>query len=320
MGGSIRLFRIFGITVFLHWTWFLVAIYQISYRQGTYTSLWWCAFEYLSLFCLVLLHEFGHSLATRQVGGKADRILLWPLGGIAYVRLPARPGATLWGIFAGPLVNLIFAGIFFVFGMVLLPPERPAVQSDAYTFFFWIVRINIALLIFNLLPIYPLDGGQIFRALLWFLLGPIISLIIAALVGILGAIAMVLLAIWWQVPLVWIVVIAVFILLNCWAGLWQALSALRLYKAPRRIYFACPVCKANPPVGLFWRCDRCGNKFDTFETQAICPNCIAIHPTTACPLCGSRHPIHEWAAETFLQNQKAMEEPSEDDNAGSSVI
>src|SRR5512136_466958 len=104
--GSIRLFRLAGIDLYLHWSWFLVAYYEINQRAGHYTSLVWNVLEYLALFGIVLLHEFGHSLACRQVGGQADRIVLWPLGGVAFVDPPQRPGATLWSIAAGPLVNV----------------------------------------------------------------------------------------------------------------------------------------------------------------------------------------------------------------------
>jgi Zn-dependent protease len=83
-----------------------VAYYEINQRSGRYTSLTWNVLEYLALLLIVLLHEFGHSLACRQVGGQADRIVLWPLGGVAYVQPPQRPGATLWSIAAGPLVNV----------------------------------------------------------------------------------------------------------------------------------------------------------------------------------------------------------------------
>jgi Zn-dependent protease len=104
--GSFRLFHFAGINVHLHWSWFLVAVYQLSSRNGGYTSPVWNAVEYLALFGIVLLHEFGHALACRQVGGQAELIVLWPLGGVAYVNPPARPGATLWSIAAGPLVNV----------------------------------------------------------------------------------------------------------------------------------------------------------------------------------------------------------------------
>src|ERR1700751_402735 len=105
--GAIRLFRFSGIDVFLHWSWFLVAAYEIQARSGRYSSITWNVLEYLALFLIVLVHEFGHALACRQVGGRADHIVLWPLGGVAYVDPPPRPGATLWSIAAGPLVNVV---------------------------------------------------------------------------------------------------------------------------------------------------------------------------------------------------------------------
>ena len=70
--GSFRLFRIAGIEVFLHWSWFVVAIFEINSRRDSYSSLAWNAAEYVALFIIVLLHEFGHALACRQVGGRAD--------------------------------------------------------------------------------------------------------------------------------------------------------------------------------------------------------------------------------------------------------
>src|SRR5256885_4754166 len=117
--GSFRLFRFAGVTVYLHWSWFLVAAYGMSSRTTVYSSPVWNVLEYLSLFAIVLLHEFGHALACRQVGGRADEIVLWPLGGIAYVNPPPRPGALLWSIAAGPLVNLLLVPVTiaaFVYG------------------------------------------------------------------------------------------------------------------------------------------------------------------------------------------------------------
>src|SRR3954469_19253408 len=112
--GSLKLFRLAGIQVYLHWSWFLVAWYGIQTRRGAYTSLRWNALEYVCLFLIVLMHEFGHSLACRSVGGKADQIVLWPLGGVAYVNPPQRPGAMLWSIAAGPLVNVVLAPVLTV--------------------------------------------------------------------------------------------------------------------------------------------------------------------------------------------------------------
>ena len=103
--GALRLVRVFGIDVFVHWSWLVVALIELQNRQqGRYAAAHWHVIEYLSLFGIVLVHEFGHALACRSVGGKADRIMLWPLGGVAYVSPPPRPGAVLWSIAAGPLV------------------------------------------------------------------------------------------------------------------------------------------------------------------------------------------------------------------------
>src|SRR6516165_3946792 len=89
--GSFRLFRVAGIDVFLHWSWLVVAVLEVQFRADAYPSQAWNVAEYLALFGLVLLHEFGHALACRQVGGTADRIVLWPLGGVAYVSPPPPP-------------------------------------------------------------------------------------------------------------------------------------------------------------------------------------------------------------------------------------
>src|SRR5215831_16185145 len=116
--GSIRLFNFAGIDVFLHWSWFLVAVYEIQSRNGRYSSIVWNVLEYLALFLIVLIHEFGHALACRSVGGNANRIVLWPLGGVAYVDPPPRPGATLWSIAAGPLVNVALVPVILGLGYV----------------------------------------------------------------------------------------------------------------------------------------------------------------------------------------------------------
>ena len=86
--GSIHLFRFAGVDLFLHWSWFLVAAYEIERHSRYYTSITWNILEYLALFSIVLMHEFGHALACRQVGGTANQILLWPFGGVAYVNPP----------------------------------------------------------------------------------------------------------------------------------------------------------------------------------------------------------------------------------------
>lgn len=188
MKGALPLFRFAGVQVYLHFTWFIVAILEFSQFSRRYYSPIWGLWEYLTLFLIVLAHEFGHALACRQTGGRADQIVLWPLGGVAFVSPPARPWAYLWSIAAGPLVNVILVPIFtlvlFGAGVVHLRMSNP----DFYRFLISLWKINLVLLIFNLLPIYPLDGGQIVRGFLWLWLGQIRSLRIASIIGFAGAI------------------------------------------------------------------------------------------------------------------------------------
>src|SRR5438876_1478934 len=152
--GSVRLFHLAGIDVFLHWSWFLVAAFEINGRAGTYSSAGWNALEYLALFLIVLLHEFGHALACRQVGGTADQIMLWPLGGVAYVNPPQRPGATLWSIAAGPLVNVALLPVLYFAVMSMRSMGLAQTMPDVYILARTVLWIDLSLLIFNVLPIY----------------------------------------------------------------------------------------------------------------------------------------------------------------------
>src|SRR5215471_7422935 len=164
--GSIKIFRLVGIDVFLHWSWFLVAAYMIRSQAGEYSSITWNVLEYLALFLIVLTHEFGHALACRSVGGIANRIVLWPLGGVAYVDPPPRPGATLWSIAAGPLVNVALVPIISLIGRLNRSLGWAATMPDLPVLLRGIFVINLGLFGFNILPIYPLAGGQILRSLL----------------------------------------------------------------------------------------------------------------------------------------------------------
>ncbi len=292
--GSIRLFRFSGIDLFLHWSWFLVAVYEINGRSRSYTSVSWNIAEYLALFVIVMLHEFGHALACRQVGGTADRIVLWPMGGVAYVRPPQRPGATLWSIAAGPLVNFAFLIVLYLLGLLNGMNGWEGAIPNVHPFMRALSSINLGLLIFNLLPIYPLDGGQILRSLLWFMLGRARSLMAATVIGFIGVAGLIALAFFIRSP--WIGLISVYILMNCWSGLKQARALLRLDKLPRTAGSACPSCKTAPPAGAFWKCNLCAQTFDTFQTRGVCPKCRAQFATTKCLDCGVASPMSEWVA------------------------
>jgi len=225
MKGAFPIFRVAGIQVYLHFTWFIVAALEVMRFAQRYQNPIWATLEYLTLFLIVLLHEFGHAFACRQTGGRADRIVLWPLGGVAYVNPPPRPGAYLWSIAAGPLVNVVLFPFLTAVTVATVKLDWKTLHPDASQFVFAIFYINATLLFFNLIPVYPLDGGQIVRGLLWLKLGPIRSLKIASIIGFVGA---ALFALWaFEAGSIWLGVLAFFIFSQAQVG-WRAAQHLQL--------------------------------------------------------------------------------------------
>lgn len=300
--GSFKIFTFAGIGVFVHWFWFVFAYLAIKLRTGVYASPFYNVLEYVSLFLIVLVHEFGHQLACRQVGGQTHDIVLWPLGGVAYVSPPQRPGAQLWSIAAGPLVNVVLIPILSLLVSISSHLGWYNSYPDLYELVHNVWKINVGLLIFNMMPVYPLDGGQILRSLLWFIFGRANSLFAASIIGFIGVAGMLALAAWvyfvdqsaWSGG--WFGVIAVFIAMRSWSGLKEAWALGRIAKIPRRDGFNCPSCKTAAPLGALWRCGNCGNTFDTFLTLGTCPNCQTQFTATQCLDCGTSSPFAAWMA------------------------
>ncbi len=295
--GAIRLFRLWGVNVFLHWSWFVVAFIEVQIRGKAYGSPVWNILEYLALFGIVLMHEFGHAMACRQVGGQADQIVLWPLGGVAYVAPPQRPGATLWSIAAGPLVNVVLFPI--LLGLSLLQAQNHSTlgRADAATFLGAVSVINLSLLAFNMLPVYPLDGGQILRSLLWYPIGRGRSLQVATIIGFIGIAAGAAFAIYTRQ--FWLGLIAAFMFMNCRQGWQQAKVLNQLAALPRSAGFACPSCRTSPPRGEFWPCPQCRNAFDPFSTSGQCPQCSGRLEDLQCADCGAVYPVEDWRVVTL---------------------
>jgi Zn-dependent protease len=223
--GVIPLFQVAGIRVYLHFTWFIIAALQITRFAYRYRNPIWAAIEYIALFAIVLLHEFGHAFACRQTGGQANTIVLWPLGGVAFVKPPPRPGAYLWSIVAGPLVNAVLFPFFLILVFIAFQSQWRATDPDLFQFVINIAYINGFLLFFNLLPVYPLDGGQILRGVLWLKLGPIRSLKIASVIGFIGAGLFALWAI--SARSIWLGILAFFVFSQAQVG-WRAAQNLAI--------------------------------------------------------------------------------------------
>jgi Zn-dependent protease len=292
--GSLRFFRVAGVQVYIHWSWFIVAWIVVSTRSHVYSSTVWNVAEYLALFLIVLLHEFGHIAACRQVGGLANEIVLWPLGGVALGRPPPRAAAELWTIAAGPLVNVVLWPVFY--GAMWWSAHAGWGDSnpDLARFVFMLWLINTSLLVFNLLPIYPLDGGQILRSLLWFKLGRARSLQVAAIVGLIGIVLAAIFLLLRDRGTLWTLIMALFLAQQCYAGLQHSKSLLALERRPRHTGFSCPTCGQPPPGGPLWRCASCGNGFDAFSTRGVCPHCASVQDVIPCAHCGHAHSIARW--------------------------
>ena len=192
MGGSIKVGRAFGIDVKVHWTFLLLlAFFGFTAYQnsGSLGSALVTVGVILALFVCVLLHEYGHSLVAQRLGIEIADITLLPIGGLARLKsLPEKPWDEVKIAIAGPLVNVVLAPLFFGVALLLgggltMPPNiLEGVQSAAQVFVY-LGFINVALVVFNLIPAFPMDGGRVLRGLLATRLGPVRATDISSAVG-----------------------------------------------------------------------------------------------------------------------------------------
>jgi stage IV sporulation protein FB len=139
----------------------------------------------LAVFACVVLHEYGHVLTAKRYGIETRNIILLPIGGVANIeRMPDSPAQELVIAVAGPLVNVLIAIILIALFGVTFDAERLAdIEQGRLDFVTRLVAVNIALVIFNLLPAFPMDGGRVLRALLAMRLGRIRATRVAATIG-----------------------------------------------------------------------------------------------------------------------------------------
>jgi Zn-dependent protease len=199
-------FRVAGIRIRIHLLFILMIVIELimSLPHGA-TGIGFRAMLLACLFGMVLLHEFGHCFACRWVGGEADDILMWPLGGLASCSPPHNWKAHLITTAGGPLVNValtpVLAGLMLAAGAswehLLFNPFDPNKALAVLGFgAWWKIAVfysyftNLVLLIFNLvLPMFPMDGARIVQELMWAKMGWRRSMLIAVNIGLVTAVA-----------------------------------------------------------------------------------------------------------------------------------
>ena len=169
MGWSISLGRIAGTEVRIHLTFFLLVAWFaiVAGARGGQAAAIDAVLFILAIFACVLAHEYGHVLAARRFGIGTRDITLLPIGGVASIeRMPEKPTQELIIALAGPAVNVVIAFVLFtVFGAgVGLDPA--ALENQTIDFTTRLAFVNVMLVVFNLIPAFPMDGGRVLRALL----------------------------------------------------------------------------------------------------------------------------------------------------------
>jgi Zn-dependent protease len=170
---SLNLGKPFGIKVSVHWTFSLLILWIvfISLNRGLeLPQVFMHIIFVLALFVCVVLHELGHSLAAIKLGGKVSHITLLPIGGVAHMtRMPEKPREEFIVSAAGPLVNVVIAGLLFLYLTFISPVDLEEAGFEAITannFPLMLLTANIFIVAFNLIPAFPMDGGRLFRSAL----------------------------------------------------------------------------------------------------------------------------------------------------------
>jgi Zn-dependent protease len=187
LGWSMNLFRIRGIRLSIHFSFFLLLAFvaQQGWDEAGWDGVWWYVGMLLAFFTCVVLHELGHSFTAMHFGVGVRRILLMPIGGMAeFDSIPREPGREFLITVAGPAVNFAIAVVLWL--IVGLPDGWPLqldFPADATGFAQVLVHWNLVMGFFNLIPVFPMDGGRLLRATLATRLPYLRATFAAAVVG-----------------------------------------------------------------------------------------------------------------------------------------
>ena len=187
MQWSFPIGRVFGTEIRIHLTFFLLLLWiGIAHLQsgGTAAAVDGVLFV-VAVFACVVLHELGHALAARRYGIRTPKITLLPIGGVAQLeRMPENPREEIVVALAGPAVNVLIAAILIVLlGAQPTEATLTQIENPAPGFLARLAMVNVILVVFNLIPAFPMDGGRVLRALLAMRFSRVRATEIAARIG-----------------------------------------------------------------------------------------------------------------------------------------
>src|SRR3954452_12626647 len=186
MRWAYRIGAVAGTAIKVHATFLLVVGWWalVGYSEGGPGAALTSALALLALFACILLHEFGHILMARRFGVRTPDVILLPIGGVARLeRIPDEPRQELLIALAGPAVTLAIAAVLSLLVRVQGNQAALLTFNENQPFLPWLASANIWLLLFNLIPAFPMDGGRVLRALLASRLGLLRGTRIAASLG-----------------------------------------------------------------------------------------------------------------------------------------
>lgn len=168
MPGCVGNVQIFGVPVRFHFTFWLIVVSLIVFGARGKQSAAAMTLYIVAIFGSVLLHELGHALVARRYGIRTLEIVMLPIGGLARLERQPKAAEELWVALAGPMVNLVIAGLIYLWLFVSGAPLAPENWTEANdrSLLPMIATANLVLAGFNLLPAFPMDGGRIMRSLL----------------------------------------------------------------------------------------------------------------------------------------------------------
>ncbi len=186
MSWSITIAKVAGSEIRIHLT-FLILLAWIGFAEylsgGTAAAVDGVVFI-IAIFACVVLHELGHAIAARRYGITTPDITLLPIGGLARLsRIPEKPAEEIVIAIAGPLVNVVIAAVLILLGAHFDLGTVADIQKSSPGFLTRLAAVNVWLVLFNLIPAFPMDGGRVLRALLAFRLGRRRATELAARIG-----------------------------------------------------------------------------------------------------------------------------------------